>query len=73
VGPSRTISTAKYQPEDRASTIKNDTWNVGRVALSMIEGAIEPNAHGGGRVFHVSGSSVIATMVAVRCVVAPPR
>ncbi len=75
MGPSRTISTAEYQLEDRArnNTINGDAWSIGGAALSMIHGTTVPNAYSGGRVSHVSGSSVIATMVAVRCVVAPPR
>jgi hypothetical protein len=75
VGPSRTIPTAKCQLKDRAedNMIEGDAWNVGSAALSMIAGAIESNACSGGMVAHVSGSSVMVMMVAVRCVVAPPR
>ena len=61
--------------EDRAwnNTIKDDAWNVGSAKLSMIHGTTVSNAYSYGMVSHVLGSSVMLMMVAVRCVVAPPR
>jgi hypothetical protein len=48
-------------------------WNVGSAALSMIHGTTVSNAYDYGMFSHGLGSSVMVMMVAVRCVVAPPR